>query len=56
MTQSHILPFTAPEGAPAAELDTVGGKGLSLAWLPAAGFAVPAGSKTGGNCAISCGS
>ena len=43
MTQSHILPFTAPEGAPAAELDTVGGKGLSLARLTAAGFAVPAG-------------
>lgn len=43
MTQSHMLPFTAPEGAPAAELDTVGGKGLSLARLTAAGFAVPAG-------------
>ena len=31
MTHTHILPFTAPEGAPAADLDTVGGKGLSLA-------------------------
>ena len=29
MTRTHILPFTAPERAPAAELDTVGGKGLS---------------------------
>ena len=43
MTQTHIFPFTVPEGAPAAELDTVGGKGLSLARLTAAGFAVPAG-------------
>ena len=43
MTRTHILPFTAPERAPAAELDTVGGKGLSLARLTAAGFAVPAG-------------
>ena len=34
MTHTHILPFTAPEGAPAAELDTVGGKGLSLAREP----------------------
>ena len=43
MTHTHILPFTAPEGAPAADLDTVGGKGLSLARLTAVGFAVPAG-------------
>ena len=35
MTHTHISPFTAVEGAPTADLDTVGGKGLSLARLTA---------------------
>ena len=43
MTPTHILPFKALDDAPAADLDTVGGKGQSLARLTAAGFAVPAG-------------
>ena len=43
MTHAHILPFTAVEDPPNAELDTVGGKGQSLASVKAAGFPVPAG-------------
>ena len=43
MTHAHVLPFDAPADAASADLDSVGGKGLSLARLTAAGFAVPAG-------------
>ena len=43
MTHAHVLPFYAPADAASADLDSVGGKGLSLARLTAAGFAVPAG-------------
>ena len=43
MNNTHVCPFTDPDNALAADLDTVGGKGLSLASMTAAGFAVPAG-------------
>ena len=43
MTHTPVLLFAAPADAPSADLDTVGGKGLSLARLTAAGFPVPAG-------------
>ena len=43
MSSTHVYPFTDQDNALAADLDTVGGKGLSLASMTAAGFAVPAG-------------
>ena len=43
MSSTHVCPFADPDNALAADLDTVGGKGLSLASMTAAGFAVPAG-------------
>jgi phosphohistidine swiveling domain-containing protein len=43
MNNTHVCPFTDQDNALAADLDTVGGKGLSLASMTAAGFAVPAG-------------
>jgi pyruvate,water dikinase len=43
MSSTHVLPFAVQDNALAADLDTVGGKGLSLARMTAAGFPVPAG-------------
>ena len=43
MSSTHVCPFADPDNALAADLDTVGGKGLSLASMTAAGFPVPAG-------------
>ena len=43
MNNTHVCPFADPDNALAADLDTVGGKGLSLASMTAAGFPVPAG-------------
>ena len=43
MNNTHVCPFTDPDNALVADLDTVGGKGLSLARMTAAGFPVPAG-------------
>ena len=43
MSSTHVLPFAVQDNALAADLDTVGGKGQSLASMTAAGFAVPAG-------------
>ena len=43
MSSTHVLPFAVQDNALAADLDTVGGKGQSLASMTAAGFPVPAG-------------
>ena len=43
MSSTHVYPFAVQDNALAADLDTVGGKGLSLASMTAAGFPVPAG-------------
>ena len=43
MSSTHVLPFAVQDNALAADLDTVGGKGRSLASMTAAGFPVPAG-------------
>ena len=43
MNNTHVCPFAVQDNALAADLDTVGGKGLSLASMTAAGFPVPAG-------------
>ncbi len=43
MSSTQVFPFADPDNTLAADLDTVGGKGLSLASMTAAGFAVPAG-------------
>ena len=43
MSSTHLLPFAVQDNALAADLDTVGGKGQSLASMTAAGFPVPAG-------------
>ena len=43
MNNTHVCPFAVQDNALAADLDTVGGKGLSLARMTAAGFPVPAG-------------
>ncbi len=41
MTHTNVLPFDAPADAPSADLDSVGGKGLSFARMTAAGFPAP---------------
>ena len=43
MSSTRLLPFAVQDNALAADLDTVGGKGQSLASMTAAGFPVPAG-------------
>ena len=43
MSSTRLLPFAAQDNALAADLDTVGGKGQSLASMTAAGFPIPAG-------------
>ena len=43
MSSTHVLPFAVQDNALAADLDTVGGKGQSLASMTAAGFPIPAG-------------
>ena len=43
MSSTHIYPFVVQDTALAADLDTMGGKGLSLARMMAAEFPVPAG-------------
>ena len=43
MSSTQVSPFTDQDNALVADLDTVGGKGLSLASMTAAGFPVPAG-------------
>ena len=42
-TNTHVLPFDASSDETSADLDTVGGKGLSLVRTTAAGFPVPPG-------------
>jgi phosphohistidine swiveling domain-containing protein len=43
MSSTHVYSFAVQDNTLAADLDTVGGKGLSLASMTAAGFPVPAG-------------
>ncbi|MDP7464691.1 MAG: PEP/pyruvate-binding domain-containing protein, partial [SAR324 cluster bacterium] len=43
MNNTRVYPFAVQDNALAADLDTVGGKGLSLARMTATGFPVPAG-------------
>ena len=43
MSSTHVDSFADPDNTLAADPDTVGGKGLSLASMTAAGFPVPAG-------------
>ncbi len=43
MSNTQVYPFAVPDNTLVVDLDTVGGKGLSLARMTAAGFPVPAG-------------